>query len=242
MTGKRMFGAALACLLLGTQVGAWGAEGPVVQWRDGALSVSAREVPLNALLSEVAERTGIELSLTGELSEPVSVHFDGVGLRDGLGQILLSGGVSYALVEYHSGDAAQPSIALFVSRRAQGTQAASGAGYLDPVIPPQMLERFKAARDTVPAQAAPLPPGQVPAGMEGVLNPEMLQAFRERMAAARAAQAAQGALGTEAQPPAAKAPPAGGAQPAPSPPAAGAFGGTLPFSMTPFGGAPAPGR
>jgi type II secretory pathway component HofQ len=63
------------------------------------LSVQADRAPLNPLLTEVADRSGIEIYLQGETEEKVSVDLRNVGLEQGLKRLLR--GINHAFTYGH---------------------------------------------------------------------------------------------------------------------------------------------
>lgn len=57
---------------------------PTIEWKTERLSVTAEQVPLAHILQEVARQTGMEILGLEEFQEPVSVHFSGLSLNEGL--------------------------------------------------------------------------------------------------------------------------------------------------------------
>jgi hypothetical protein len=60
----------------------------VVEVRDDLLTVKVQQMPLEQVLKEVAQQSGIRLRIQGSLAEPVSVVFEDLPLDDGLKRLL----------------------------------------------------------------------------------------------------------------------------------------------------------
>jgi hypothetical protein len=67
-----------------------------VEWKNQRLSVSAREVPLSEILSEISRQTGIEVGGLEELHGKVVEDFSSLPLREGLEKLL--SGRNYAII------------------------------------------------------------------------------------------------------------------------------------------------
>jgi len=94
------------------------ADAPLeVGWRNGRLSVSARDVQFSQVLREIGRQTGTEMRGVDTLQGRVSVQFSGVSLADSL-QNLLSG-CGYALINKTSGgDGASHLLLVILEERA----------------------------------------------------------------------------------------------------------------------------
>jgi hypothetical protein len=60
----------------------------VVEVRDDLLTVKVQQLPLEQVLKEVAQQSGISLRIQGSLAEPVSVVFENLPLDDGVKRLL----------------------------------------------------------------------------------------------------------------------------------------------------------
>ncbi len=76
-----------------------------VEWKGAHLSVIAERVPLSQILREVTRQTGMKVEGLQELHEPISVHFSGALLEEGLHNLLTD--VDYAI----RGDVSSPEAA-----------------------------------------------------------------------------------------------------------------------------------
>ncbi|MGD9217123.1 MAG: hypothetical protein PVJ84_20095 [Desulfobacteraceae bacterium] len=72
---------------------------PLVDIRHQRLWVQADGAPLNLLLTEVADQSGIDIYLQGEKQEIVSADLDNVGLEEGLKRLLK--GINHAFTYGH---------------------------------------------------------------------------------------------------------------------------------------------
>ncbi len=202
-------------MLLGLSLAAWADGGAQVRWSGERLSVSADGVPLQELLEHVAAKTGVRLDLVGTFPEPVQVGFQDAPLREALVEILETGGVSYAIVEYFDPQRDAMTLALSVSRKGPATGGASR-----PPPPPP------------PAQSAPAPIVASPTPAAGTDDKgeggSSLPARRLRPSnpSVRPPRATPGAPGA-GQPAAPAAP-------------ASSFGTVTPYSIKPFEQKPAP--
>jgi len=74
-----------------------GVLGPVVDWRNGHLSVESSGAPLAKVLAEVARQTGLSVQGTDSVRQRTDAHFANLPLNDALGQLLAN--VNFALIE-----------------------------------------------------------------------------------------------------------------------------------------------
>jgi len=89
------------------------ADAPLeVGWRNGRLSVNAKDVQFSQVLREIARQTGTEMQGLEMLHGRVSVHFSGAGLAESF-QNLLSGH-GYALINKTSQGDGNPHLLLVV--------------------------------------------------------------------------------------------------------------------------------
>ena len=79
------------------------AQAPLkLEWKGAQLTVIAEQVSLSQILREIARQTGMKIEGLQELQEPISAHFSGALLEEGLHNLLA--GVDYAI----QGDISSP--------------------------------------------------------------------------------------------------------------------------------------
>ena len=98
----------MAALLLAATMVAWDFHGAVaveppvtamqdlqVEFRDGLLTLQARDVPLDDILRAIGANAGFDVVVKGDHSAPVSRSFSALALEEGLRRLL--GGTSFVM-------------------------------------------------------------------------------------------------------------------------------------------------
>ena len=106
----------MAALLLAATMVAWDFHGAVaveppvtamqdlqVEFRDGLLTLQARDVPLDDILHAIGANAGFDVVVKGDHSAPVSRSFSALALEEGLRRLL--GGTSFVMFYGETGDA-----------------------------------------------------------------------------------------------------------------------------------------